>query len=84
MLSLRFTKLRSSSSDSDSSAALFHLDNVILHGVVTFMYSRVCFEILGRCIGKKQRFAVLSAVLASILFAVHPIHTEPVASIVGG
>ena len=42
----------------------------------------MCFEIVGRC-ARNGRVGVLGVVLASILFAVHPIHTEPVASIVG-
>lgn len=80
VLSFRLTKLLHGV---DSNAAMwFHLENVILHGVVSFVYCRMCFEIVGRC-ARNGRVGVLGAVLASILFAVHPIHTEPVASIVG-
>lgn len=51
----------------------YHLVNVILHVVVTALLNH-----LGKLL-----LSETAAGLASILFAVHPIHTEAVASIVG-
>jgi hypothetical protein len=78
VMSLRFTNF----SAGTESAAGFHIDNVTLHAFATIIHSLICFQLLGTFI-KNKRFATMSAVLASIIFAVHPIHTEPVASIVG-
>lgn len=48
----------------------FHCTNVILHATVSILFTRVCF-ILG---GLRRNFAII----AGLLFAVHPIHTEAV------
>eukprot|EP00804_Cyclotella_cryptica_P018614 CCRYP_011415-RA/>CCRYP_011415-RA protein AED:0.21 eAED:0.21 QI:4399/1/1/1/0.33/0.28/7/233/939 len=79
VLSLRLTNLRTGT----ESAAGFHLDNVILHSIATYIYSRICFQLAETFIKENQRTVTITAAFASILFAVHPIHTEPVASIVG-
>ncbi|XP_064397287.1 protein O-mannosyl-transferase Tmtc3-like isoform X2 [Halichondria panicea] len=52
----------------------YHLVNILLHGVVCYLYvhlvSLVCSQ-------------VWPALIAGLLFAVHPIHTEAVAGLVG-
>lgn len=53
----------------------FHLINVILHGVVSMLSLRVFHLLLDR--------APKASLLCSLLFAVHPVHTENVAAIVG-
>ncbi len=52
----------------------FHLVNVLLHALVTVLVALLAWRILGNR-------AV--AIVAGILFAVHPLHTEVVANIVG-
>ncbi|KAL1506759.1 hypothetical protein ABEB36_006062 [Hypothenemus hampei] len=51
----------------------YHLVNVILHSIVCLMYFRMCSMFL----------PVLPSFVASMLFAVHPIHTEAVTGVVG-
>uniref|UniRef100_A0A182NVA3 Uncharacterized protein n=1 Tax=Anopheles dirus TaxID=7168 RepID=A0A182NVA3_9DIPT len=46
----------------------FHATNVALHAVATMLFTRVCRTIAGL----RRNFAIL----AGVLFAVHPIHTE--------
>uniref|UniRef100_A0A4Y0BL38 dolichyl-phosphate-mannose--protein mannosyltransferase n=1 Tax=Anopheles funestus TaxID=62324 RepID=A0A4Y0BL38_ANOFN len=53
----------------------FHATNVALHAVATMLFTRVCLTIAGL----RRNFAIL----AGVLFAVHPIHTEAVTGIVG-
>uniref|UniRef100_A0A182ING3 DUF1736 domain-containing protein n=1 Tax=Anopheles atroparvus TaxID=41427 RepID=A0A182ING3_ANOAO len=53
----------------------FHATNVALHAAATVLFTRVCLTIAGL----RRNFAVL----AGVLFAVHPIHTEAVTGIVG-
>lgn len=55
-------------------AAGYHLVNVCLHAMVTIL----AFVVLRALLGSTQ-----SAALSAALFAVHPIHTEAVTSIVG-
>ncbi|XP_037088175.1 LOW QUALITY PROTEIN: protein O-mannosyl-transferase Tmtc3-like [Pollicipes pollicipes] len=51
----------------------YHLVNVILHGLVCILYFRLC-----------ALFAPDScSFLASLLFAIHPVHTEAVTGVVG-
>jgi hypothetical protein len=52
----------------------FHLVNVLLHCLVTVLMMALAWRILG------DR---LVAIIAGILFAVHPLHTEVVANVVG-
>lgn len=52
---------------------VFHLVNVLLHGVVSALVALVGVRLAGRAAG----FA------AGLLFAVHPVHVEAVANIVG-
>ena len=47
----------------------YHLVNVLLHGAVCFLYAVLCAAVFG---------GVGPALLAGLLFAVHPIHTEAV------
>uniref|UniRef100_A0A182XA44 Uncharacterized protein n=1 Tax=Anopheles quadriannulatus TaxID=34691 RepID=A0A182XA44_ANOQN len=46
----------------------FHATNVALHAAATVLFTRVCLTVAGL----RQNFAIL----AGVLFAVHPIHTE--------
>lgn len=48
----------------------FHLTNILLHAIVCVLFTRVCIIVAGL----QDRFAVI----AGIIFAVHPIHTEAV------
>ncbi|KAM7003091.1 protein O-mannosyl-transferase TMTC3 [Tautogolabrus adspersus] len=58
---------------SELSAASYHLLNVVLHAVVCVLFLRVCRLFLDRT----------SGLVAALLFAVHPIHTEAVTGVVG-
>uniref|UniRef100_A0A8C6KXY5 Protein O-mannosyl-transferase TMTC3 n=1 Tax=Nothobranchius furzeri TaxID=105023 RepID=A0A8C6KXY5_NOTFU len=51
---------------SELSAASYHLLNIVLHGVVCVLFLRVCRLFLDKT----------SSLVAALLFAVHPIHTE--------
>ncbi|XP_052833233.1 protein O-mannosyl-transferase TMTC3 isoform X2 [Octopus bimaculoides] len=51
----------------------YHLVNIILHAVVSVLLMRVCCLFLHR----------FTALLAAVLFALHPIHTEAVTGVVG-
>ena len=48
----------------------YHLVNVLLHGAVCYLYVQLCGVVFGG--------AVWPALIAGLLFAVHPIHTEAV------
>nr|XP_057930614.1 protein O-mannosyl-transferase TMTC3 [Doryrhamphus excisus]XP_057930615.1 protein O-mannosyl-transferase TMTC3 [Doryrhamphus excisus]XP_057930616.1 protein O-mannosyl-transferase TMTC3 [Doryrhamphus excisus]XP_057930618.1 protein O-mannosyl-transferase TMTC3 [Doryrhamphus excisus] len=58
---------------SELSAASYHMFNVILHAIVCVLFLRVCRLFLDRT----------SGLVAALLFAVHPIHTEAVTGVVG-
>uniref|UniRef100_A0A3Q1FBX1 Protein O-mannosyl-transferase TMTC3 n=1 Tax=Acanthochromis polyacanthus TaxID=80966 RepID=A0A3Q1FBX1_9TELE len=58
---------------SELSAASYHLLNVVLHAVVCVLFLRVCRSFLDKT----------SSLVAALLFAVHPIHTEAVTGVVG-
>ena len=51
----------------------FHATNVVLHGAATALYVRFC----------KGWVSAPTALLAGALFAVHPVHVEAVAGVVG-
>lgn len=53
----------------------YHFVNVILHAAVTFLFVRVCRSVV-EC-------SDVVCFVAGALFAVHPIHTEAVAGVVG-
>ncbi len=55
-------------------ARWFHLVNVLLHGCVTSLVTLLAFEILP---------GIGPPAMAGMLFAVHPVHVETVAGIVG-
>jgi len=57
---------------------LFHLVNLLLHGGVS-----VLWYVLLRTALQAYRYGKAVALIAALLFAVHPIHTEAVASITG-
>ena len=48
----------------------YHLVNVLLHGAVCYLYVQLCGVVFSG--------AVWPALMAGLLFAVHPIHTEAV------
>eukprot|EP00117_Sycon_ciliatum_P006444 scpid30982/ scgid0518/ Transmembrane and TPR repeat-containing protein 2 len=56
----------------------YHLVNVLLHAAVSSLFMLVCTLLL-----PKNTAGFQVAFLASILFAVHPVHTEAVAGLVG-
>lgn len=58
----------------DDSPRAFHLVNVVLHVIVTLELFALAGVLLR---------SVFAATLAALVFAVHPIHTEAVAAIVG-
>ena len=47
----------------------YHVVNILLHGVVCYLYVQLCGLVLSE---------VWPALIAGLLFAVHPIHTEAV------
>ena len=49
----------------------YHLVNVLLHGAVCYLYVQLCGVVFS---------AVWPALIAGLLFAVHPIHTEAVST----
>ena len=51
----------------------YHLVNVLLHGAVCYLYVQLCGVVFS---------AVWPALIAGLLFAVHPIHTEAVSTLV--
>nr|XP_042896354.1 protein O-mannosyl-transferase Tmtc3 isoform X2 [Parasteatoda tepidariorum] len=51
----------------------YHLVNIILHAFVCILFHRMCLYFLSST----------SSIISSLLFAVHPIHTEAVTGIVG-
>lgn len=48
----------------------FHMTNIFLHAAACVLFTRVCTVVAGL----RRNFAVI----AGILFAVHPVHTEAV------
>ncbi|XP_061917327.1 protein O-mannosyl-transferase TMTC3 [Entelurus aequoreus] len=58
---------------SELNAASYHMFNVVLHVVVCTLFLRVCRLFLDRT----------SGLVAALLFAVHPVHTEAVTGVVG-
>lgn len=52
----------------------YHIVNIILNSAVAYLFVQLCTTILS---------SVGQALLAGLLFAVHPIHTEAVAGVVG-
>ncbi|XP_025423842.1 transmembrane and TPR repeat-containing protein 1-like [Sipha flava] len=53
----------------------FHVINVVLHSLCSILFARLCISVAGL----QHKYGLL----AGILFAVHPIHTEAVTGIVG-
>ncbi|KAG8137949.1 hypothetical protein E2320_003886 [Naja naja] len=58
---------------SELNAISYHFLNVIFHGIVCIIFLKVCKLFLDN----------KSSLVASLLFAVHPIHTEAVTGVVG-
>ncbi|GCB71148.1 hypothetical protein scyTo_0001476, partial [Scyliorhinus torazame] len=65
----------------------FHVVNIVLHSVISVMTLDVFSVLLGGLEhdekGRQRNRAPKASFLAALLFAVHPIHTESVAGIVG-
>ena len=80
VLFFRLLRWLSPSAQGTPSAAWFHGANVVLHALATALVHRVAL-----CLGKASgaRCPCTSALLAGLLFAVHPCHTEAVAGVVG-
>ncbi|XP_034653174.1 protein O-mannosyl-transferase Tmtc3 [Drosophila subobscura] len=65
----------------------YHLVNLLLHLMVCLLWRRVCRLLLRQCaaVGSNATSASLNtcAFVASLLFAIHPVHTEAVTGVVG-
>lgn len=64
----------------------FHIMNIILHGVVSVLVLVTCSVLLSGCEirnGSHVFGCPKASFLCAILFAVHPVHTESVAAVVG-
>lgn len=65
----------------------FHLTNLLLHPLVSVLVMKVCSIIMGEIEGDVCEDLTFPAsqksFLVALLFAVHPIHTESVAGVVG-
>lgn len=64
-------------------ASGFHFDNVLLHALVVYFYSKFCFRLTETYLVRDPKQAWHVAVAASVIYSVHPVHVEPVCSIVG-
>ncbi|KAI5739973.1 hypothetical protein M8J77_025762 [Diaphorina citri] len=53
----------------------FHASNVVLHAIASVLFTRLVLVV----VGLEPRYAML----AGLVFATHPIHTEAVAGVVG-
>ncbi|GFR32179.1 protein O-mannosyl-transferase TMTC3 [Trichonephila clavata] len=51
----------------------YHLTNIVMHGIVSTLYMRICGMFVSR----------MTAFVAGLLFATHPVHTEAVTGVVG-
>ncbi|KAL9965732.1 hypothetical protein ACROYT_G029574 [Oculina patagonica] len=58
----------------------YHLVNVLLHSVVSMLFLHVCTRIFNGCACSKTNSLSL---LCGLFFALHPIHTEAIANVVG-
>lgn len=58
---------------SDGAPWVFHLTNILLHGLVTVLV----------LLGLRKAFGTGAALAGTVIFAVHPVHTEAVANVVG-
>ena len=58
----------------------YHLVNVLLHGVVSMLFLHLCTRIFNGCVRSQTNSL---SVLCGLIFALHPIHTEAVANVVG-
>ncbi|XP_014787352.1 protein O-mannosyl-transferase TMTC4 [Octopus bimaculoides] len=63
----------------------FHIVNVILHGIVSILFLKVFSCVFGACSTSTLGGfpAAKSSLLCAVIFAIHPIHTENVAGVVG-
>ncbi|XP_030369028.1 protein O-mannosyl-transferase TMTC3 [Scaptodrosophila lebanonensis] len=65
----------------------YHAVNVVLHVAVCVLWRRVCRFLLHQCAGHSNATSSSAlntcAFVATLLFAVHPVHTDAVTSVVG-
>ncbi|XP_069103481.1 protein O-mannosyl-transferase TMTC4-like isoform X1 [Argopecten irradians] len=66
----------------------FHIVNILLHSVVSVLMLSVFSTLFSKCTVSKETGTLAfssprASLLCAILFAVHPIHTESVAGVVG-
>ncbi|XP_062518575.1 protein O-mannosyl-transferase TMTC4-like [Corticium candelabrum] len=65
----------------------FHLTNILLHPVVSVLVMKICSLMMGRikeCRSEEEVFpAAWKSFVVGLLFAVHPVHTESIAGVVG-
>lgn len=80
-ISLFFFRLNVIYSNNKIDAFQFHATNVILYGLLCILTIPV-FELLLRK-KKIEKYADDTAFLSSLLYTVHPVHTECVAGLVG-
>lgn len=57
---------------------LFHLTNVIIHPIVCILYYELCQHLCQEGYSPKGNDWAMCPLIASLMFAVHPIHTESV------
>ena len=57
----------------------YHVVNVLLHSLATYLFTRVAINLLQGSTSEHHS----GGVIAGIFFALHPIHTEAVSSVVG-
>ena len=57
---------------------LFHLTNVIIHPIVCILYYELCQHLCQESYSPKGNDWAMCPLIASLMFAVHPIHTESV------
>ena len=60
-------------------AWVFHLANVLLHGLATVMVFLIVSRLIPDRVTGTTRFAPSAALASGLIFAAHPIHTEAVA-----
>lgn len=57
---------------------LFHLTNIIIHPIVCILYYELCQHLCQQGHNPKRKDWTTCPLLATLMFAVHPIHTESV------
>ncbi|MBI1912238.1 MAG: tetratricopeptide repeat protein [Deltaproteobacteria bacterium] len=60
-----------------------HLTNIIFHGVNTFLFFLIALKLGNAAKGTSSKTSLIMALVASLLFAIHPLHVESVAWVSG-